>query len=742
MAGPTHRSRPAQPTTLHCAICEGSFASQTQFDMHMVNHPDATKKDIRCAFCNWPFPDSHELEKHQIAAGHKAQYHCDACGEGFVKSFGLIKHRKFPSPCSDAFTRSPTAMKKRSKAPHPTDRKSGGQEGYLGGYFDPDTPRLQPETVGILRYDDSFAPTEFTNPDDIVCAACKRTFSNESRYDHHKLGCNSKSRRIDAASPLDNNALEQKRKPSLMALRSRPETAKPVGGGPFESSAAAARKKPDPAPALEAAKPAGGKFFGALHSRPSASALRKEPARAPAPTPAPEPSHRRAPTTSSLAVPTQSTPSNAPGTGTFICNVGGCGKSCRSEAGLKVHKQDAHNIGGRGLDLIGKDSWMLNPRERERLKSDGLLHAPGPSSSGRRGPPAPMSRPPPTGPAAMNRAPPRPAPVVRAPISIPPFTDMSRFAPPSDPAASMPAPAGPSVSGPAELEQAQRIYDQIMRLLIAADIVIQNDGKIVCDGNAWTRIGVARQPDVVGMLDKFVHLKVNTKLQGIMFLPSPKAFKIENELNYATKDFEQSPDRLHGQHAFGAVAIATSKIILADGCQDIVKIAAIDILSCRVVMDYLVCTDPTASVKDWRTKMTGLTSFRDMEAARQDGYRVLKGWKAARAALWKFIDRETIIVGHNLRNDMDALRMIHGRAIDVTKSIEKAADGPLSKAQLSLESISRDFPAVRIAPHPNYGQDVLQSAFAVREIALWMLKNETGLVKKAKAMSLDYQRLG
>lgn len=130
-----------------------------------------------------------------------------------------------------------------------------------------------------------------------------------------------------------------------------------------------------------------------------------------------------------------------------------------------------------------------------------------------------------------------------------------------------------------------------------------------------------------------------------------------------------------------------------------------------------------------------------MEAARRDGFKVFKGWEAAKAALYKFIDTQTIIVGHNLRGDLDALRMVHGRSVDIAKTVEKAAGAPLSKRQLSLETLCRDLPAAHLTIHPKFGCDALQNAFAIREVATWVLKNENKLSKWAKARANELDML-
>lgn len=186
------------------------------------------------------------------------------------------------------------------------------------------------------------------------------------------------------------------------------------------------------------------------------------------------------------------------------------------------------------------------------------------------------------------------------------------------------------------------------------------------------------------------------------------------------------------------MGIACTTVVLADGLKEVVKIAAIDVLTCRILMNHLVCTDATARVKDWRSNETGLYSWNEMEHGRKQGYKIFKGWSAARSALWKFIDKDTIVVGHNLRSELDALRMIHGRAVDIAKVAEKAANGPVSKVALGLDSMCCDFTSVVLKSDPKYGRDVLLNAFAAREMGLWVVKNKAAFEKKMKQKSLDY----
>jgi hypothetical protein len=303
----------------------------------------------------------------------------------------------------------------------------------------------------------------------------------------------------------------------------------------------------------------------------------------------------------------------------------------------------------------------------------------------------------------------------------------------------LPLPTSQNIGGALEMEQAKIVCGKTLRLLLQTDIFIHHDGKMNVSGIDWTRIGVQRQPEVVRMFDGMCHLP--RKLQPLEYVPAPKTFLAEYTAQYPVTEFESASDRNPAKPGLGIIAMACSKVVLNNGQHEVVKIAAIDVLTCRVLMSHLVCTDSNIQIANWHKPVTGLSSFADMEAARQAGYRVFKGWIAARSALFKFIDKETIIVGHNLRSELDALRIIHGRAIDIVKIVEKAAQGPLSKAQVSLDSWCRDVANVATLQKDDkvFGRDCIMRAFAAREIGLWVVKNQEQFEKVAKQKSADYQ---
>ncbi|CAA9960004.1 RNA exonuclease [Pyrenophora teres f. maculata] len=727
----------------HCAICGQSFGSKGELSDHAANHKDAASSKQTCD-CGRTFDSTHALEIHCIQENHAPPaFTCDKCNRTFCSQRDFLDHTKsygeceavvedgevempiYCDRCQETFTTQKRFNSHRSDLNdkcadfrHPTPKKSPSPttDNYVG-LENPKDDCLTAPDYGEEGVTEVSIPQTKTSDDHIQCPMCKKTFHSFGHYNNHWLGC------TPVASSSKTQAVAAE--PLAMAKASKP-----------------ARQKTHPL-VVNYTNPQDPNLVVASAMQ-TVTLNTRPPVRQKAPKPT---SSRAPPAHNSSAAHDQ-----AANSAVFVCDINGCGRVCRSEPGLRQHKVDAHGVGGQRLDLAGRESWMLNARERDRLRQEGLLRQPSGSSRGRGGGNSPRrsfaaARPPP----AAARAPPpttRPPPSTTRPPPAacqPPMNGRSpgpsqhlqhqQPMPSHVPFAMIPA--GADISGAAELVEAKNIQAKISRLLIQANIFIGHEGNVtVCDLK-WTRIQVFKQPEVLATFDRMCHLpKI---LQG-EYLPTPKAFKDDYTIQYPSTEFESAPAHNAKKPALRVVVLSCSKIVLADGRQEVVKIAAVDVLTCRILMNHLVCTDPNAQVTNWCSTVTGLFGWADFEAARKFGYRVFKGWPAARAALWKFIDKDTIVVGHNLRSDLDALRMIHGRAVDIAKVVEKAANGPLNKAQLSLDSLCRDYPAITLKSDPEYGRDVLLNAFAIREFGLWVFKNDQRFQREAKQKSLDYQR--
>lgn len=413
----------------------------------------------------------------------------------------------------------------------------------------------------------------------------------------------------------------------------------------------------------------------------------------------------------------------------FRCGVvHGCDKTFKSQNGLMTHKNALHGASGKKPDLHENNVCHLSQASRTQSRAAGTP-LPGPPPKNSQHLPAIGGR----GPIPITMR----EPARQTPAFVP---QPSRNRLPTQVPVNQIAQRDHVLSGQADIDQAIQLQDNTMRLLITAEIAISHEGKIHYDGIAYQRIGVGRQGDAASMLNELVHLP--KKLQAKYHTPHSKTFAADfKHAHYPVMEHVHLPEPKEDTPRRKVVVISCGKVLLANGCEEIVKIAAIDVLTGQILMDYFVCTDPKLEVKDWRPATTGLTCFKDFETYRLQKYKVLKGWKSARAALSKYADGNTILVGHNLRVDQDALGIVHGRGIDLVILMEKAANGPLSKAQVRLESLMRDLPQVMLKPGTRHGRDTLQDAFAIRELVLWYVKNKDKAVSYMKKKSLEYQRV-
>ncbi|KAH7125234.1 hypothetical protein B0J11DRAFT_527777 [Dendryphion nanum] len=149
---------------------------------------------------------------------------------------------------------------------------------------------------------------------------------------------------------------------------------------------------------------------------------------------------------------------------------------------------------------------------------------------------------------------------------------------------------------------------------------------------------------------------------------------------------------------------------------EIAHIAAIDVLTREIIIDSLV--QPTRSVTDWRTQYSGITKNAMMTAVAQNC--VLKGWREARAELWKHMDAKTILVGHALQHDLQYLRMQHSRIVD-SAILATDAVGPEVRRQWGLKTLCQQLRDKEIQTMKRKGHDPVEDAFAAREVVMWCI---------------------
>ena len=109
---------------------------------------------------------------------------------------------------------------------------------------------------------------------------------------------------------------------------------------------------------------------------------------------------------------------------------------------------------------------------------------------------------------------------------------------------------------------------------------------------------------------------------------------------------------------------------------DLIRVTMIDYITEEILLDALVF--PKAEMVDFNTKYSGVTRAM-MENARRQGTCIL-GSDKARETVLRFIAPTTVVIGHAVQNDFNALRWIHPIVVDslvIEQRVLKALLGPV-----------------------------------------------------------------
>ncbi|KAF2453579.1 hypothetical protein BDY21DRAFT_424300 [Lineolata rhizophorae] len=139
-------------------------------------------------------------------------------------------------------------------------------------------------------------------------------------------------------------------------------------------------------------------------------------------------------------------------------------------------------------------------------------------------------------------------------------------------------------------------------------------------------------------------------------LPSPYA----RGTHYAEWEFDRTPPAAPagaaGRAPRAAVALDCEMGRSAAGAPELVRLTLLDYFSGAALVDALVF--PAVPMAHLNTRYSGV-AWRDLHRARARG-ECLMGKREARRAVWRFVGRDTVVVGHGAGNDLGALRWVHG----------------------------------------------------------------------------------
>lgn len=169
---------------------------------------------------------------------------------------------------------------------------------------------------------------------------------------------------------------------------------------------------------------------------------------------------------------------------------------------------------------------------------------------------------------------------------------------------------------------------------------------------------------------------------------------------------------------------------------ELAQLCAVDAITGEILINELVV--PAGQVVNWRTRYSGV-SFAKIQAAKANGT-ILPHWRDARSLLLEYMDSETVLVGHSVENDLQMLRLAHGRVVDTSMQTAAGVFGvgrvPYPRIwglkylaqRLTGKSIQTGGGRmVRPGRAAVVGHDCVEDTMATRELALWCILHPDGL---------------
>ncbi|KAE8374577.1 ribonuclease H-like domain-containing protein [Aspergillus bertholletiae] len=251
-----------------------------------------------------------------------------------------------------------------------------------------------------------------------------------------------------------------------------------------------------------------------------------------------------------------------------------------------------------------------------------------------------------------------------------------------------------------------------------------NDVRLYYNGNFFMTLTPTEQELVYANLLTKCHSPARLQKQGYTMSGLAHGNQANrNKATVARKYFLETPIlNLYG--ARRAVVIDCEMVQVARWQREVAFLSAVDFLTGEVLINNYV--HPTKKVTDWTTGINGITpSAMAVAVARGQA---LDGWQAARQELYKYIDAQTVLIGHALNHDLDVLGIYHSRVVDSAILASEAVFGYSSafKRLYGLKTLSEAVLKLQIQPD-NHPHVCLEDTLATRDVVLSFLQDPEGL---------------
>ncbi|KAG1752704.1 ribonuclease H-like protein [Suillus paluster] len=195
--------------------------------------------------------------------------------------------------------------------------------------------------------------------------------------------------------------------------------------------------------------------------------------------------------------------------------------------------------------------------------------------------------------------------------------------------------------------------------------------------------------------------------------------------------YESIAADLHSRHAFSFTrpSVTDTEMDSTDTALDVValdcemiyttggmRVARVSVVdgSGKQVFDELVRMDDGVEVVDYNTRFSGITQEEHVQAA--------LSLSSVRKSLDAFINRDTIVIGHALHNDLNTLRIVHHQCVDTAIIFPHRAGPPYRR---SLRDLAKEHLGLTIqAGGGTSGHSSVEDSVATLDLVRWYVLNK------------------
>ncbi|KAK1721236.1 ribonuclease H-like domain-containing protein [Colletotrichum acutatum] len=227
-------------------------------------------------------------------------------------------------------------------------------------------------------------------------------------------------------------------------------------------------------------------------------------------------------------------------------------------------------------------------------------------------------------------------------------------------------------------------------------------------------------------------------------LPTTKINGTRGSSSMASTIDPPCPNKIKSKPKYAALVIDCEMGGTEGGENELIQITILDFLTGNVLLSRRL-VNPTRPILDWRENVTGLNATKMSAALLRN--EALNGWEAARAELWRYSDKDTILIGQSVHNDLRVLHTSHARIIDsaiITADAVLGAESKITK-RWGLEALCKELLGIQIRSPiwaaDGVAHDNLEDCLATRELVLYCAQNTDQLKRWAQRTRISFLKM-